>query len=187
MNKASIFFIICTFFAVTSASAHAFDGKRKGFQLGLGLGAHTSNINYKSRFTPASIDSERKLAISFLLGYGFSNSIVGHIGGKSGSILVNNRDAAVAIVGIGGSLYLTEISPSLYVTGLIGRAAMEIDGEEENTSDTGDSWLIGVGYEVTDHLHLELSHAQADLTDPINTADISTLASSFVTLQYNWY
>jgi len=187
MNKASISLIIGIFLAVANTGAHAFDGKRKGFQIGAGIGTHSSDLSYKTSFAPDSIDSDKKVAVSLLLGYGFSNRIVGYVGGKGGSISINDVNASFAVAGIGGSFYLNELSPSLYLTGLVGGASLEIDGETENMSDSGDGWLVGVGYEITDRLHLELSHAQADLTDPINTTDTSKLTSSFLTLQYTLY
>ena len=187
MKKATLLFIITTFFSVTSVSAHAFDGKRKGFQIGLGIGAHSSELIYKNNFTQSEIEPEQNLAVAFLIGYGFSNRVVGYLGGKGGSILVNEHEVSLAIGGIGASLYLTELSPSLYLTGLVGNATLALDGEEDIDNDSGDGWLVGIGYEVSDRLHLELSHAQADLTDPNNSADTSTLESSFLTLQYIWY
>jgi len=189
MNRAAILFLISTFLTIvsTSGNAHAFDGKRKGFQIGVGVGAHTSEFGYESNFAPASVDSEENIAVSFLLGYGFSNQVVGYLGAKGGSLLIDDRNASLAISGLGVSMYLNEQSPSLYVTGLIGSAAMAMENEHEDFHDTGEGWLVGVGYELTDRLHLELSHARADLRDQTITANKSTMESSFLTLQYNWY
>jgi len=186
MNKAAILFIIASFFAATN-NAYAFDGKRKGFQLGLGIGAHETELTYNNGFAPASIEAEQKVAVSLLVGYGFSNRITGFIGGKGGTILINDREASLAIGGIGASLHLTEVSPSLYLTGLVGTATLAVDGELEEHHDSGDGWVAGIGYELAEHLHLELSHARADLTDPRNTADTTTVESSFLTLNYIWY
>jgi len=187
MNKVSILLLISTLFAFASTSAQAFDGKRKGFQLGIGIGAHTSDLAYKNNFTPASIDSEQNIAASILVGYGFSNRVVAYVGGKGGAVQINGNDASLAIGGIGASFYLTEVSPSLYLTGLVGGASLAVDGEKDEDADSGDGWLVGVGYELSDRLHLELSHARADLQDPNNTTDTSTLESSFLTLNYIWY
>lgn len=187
MKKAALLFIVSTFFAATSASAHAFDGKRSGFQIGLGLGAHSSELTYDNNFGSSDIEPEQNLAVSLMLGYGFSNRVVVHLGGKGGKVLVNDEAASLAIAGVGGSFYLTELSPSLYLTGLVGSASISLDEEEADQGDSGDGWLVGIGFEVAERLHLELSHAQADLTDPDNTAITSTLESSFLTLQYIWY
>lgn len=187
MKKAALLFIIGFFFTATSVSAHAFDGKRSGFQIGLGLGAHSSELTYNNNFGPSEIEPEQNLAVSLMLGYGFSNRVIVHFGGKGGSILINDEAASLAIAGIGGSFYLSELSPSLYLTGLVGGAAVSLDEEKADQGDSGDGWLVGIGYEVAERLHLELSHAQAELTDPDNTAITSTLESSFVTLQYVWY
>jgi len=187
MKKAALLFIIGTFFTATSASAHAFDGKRSGFQLGLGVGAHSSQLNYSSNFGPSEIEPEQSLAISLMLGYGFSNRVVVHVGGKGGRVLINEQAASLAIAGIGGSFYSTEFSPSLYLTGLIGGASVTLNEEEADQGGSGDGWLVGIGYEVAERLHLELSHAQADLTNLDNTSITSSLESSFLTLQYVWY
>jgi len=187
MKKATLLLFISTLLTCANAYAHVFDGKRQGFQFGLGLGAHTSELGYQSNFAPSDVEAEQRLAISFRVGYGFSNRVVGQFGGKAGSILINDQPAGLAIVGVGGSFYLTELSPSLYLTGLVGGATVGLDDEEDDETDTGDGWLVGIGYEIADRLHLELSHAQADLTDPNNTLNKSTLDSSFLTLNYIWY
>jgi len=161
MKKATVLLFIGSLLTFANAGAHAFDGKRQGFQLGLGLGAHTSEIGYKNSFAPSDVEAEQRLAISFLVGYGFSNRVVGHVGGKAGSVLINDQPGSLAIAGVGGSFYLTELSPSLYLTGLVGGATVGLDEEEEDDPDSGDGWLVGIGFEIADRLHLELSHAQA--------------------------
>jgi len=187
MNKAAVIFIISTLVAVASNSAQAFDGKRKGFLAGIGIGAHTSNLGYKNPFVPSSVDSEQKIAASFSLGYGFSNRAVVFVGGKGGSVSINNRDASLSVGGFGATFYLSEQSPSVFLTGLIGGATVSIDEEDDRFDDEGDGWLVGIGIEVTKGLHLELSHARADLSDPINSTNNYEMESTFATLQYNWY
>lgn len=187
MKKATVLFVIGTLLTIANTNAHAFDGKRKGFQLGLGLGAQMPKLTDKHNIATSNVEPKQNLAISFQIGYGFSNRVIGYFGFKTGSILLDEQKASIGVGGIGGSLYLTELSPSLYLTGLIGVASVALDEEEKDQSDSGDAWLVGIGYEVAERLQLELSHAQAELTDPNNTANASTLNSSFLTLQYVWY
>ena len=101
--------------------------------------------------------------------------------------MIDQRDASLAIVGFGGTVYFNESSPSLYATGMFGTGSVGFADEAAELNDVGRSWLLGVGYEITDRLHLELSHARAVLQDPNNQSNESTLQSSFLTASYVWY
>lgn len=184
--------IICAaiLFSATATSAHSFDGQRKGFQLGLGIGAHSTALNFSQSNSPVAVDSSKEMAVSIQLGYGFSNTIVGFVGGKGGSIVVDDFGGSLAIGGIGATVYMSETSPSLYVTGLFGSGSLsmnERESEDSELRDSGKGWLAGIGYEVTDRLHLELSYGRAELVDPNDTRNTSELESAFATVQYVWY
>ena len=187
MIKSRLLLLAALLATAASTHVHAFDGQRKGFQIGVGIGAHTSEIGYRAEFAPQTVDSAQQMAISGQLGYGFSNRIVGFLGGRGGSVVIDNREASLAVVGFGATVYFNESSPSIYATGMFGSASIGFADEEPEFNDVGKSWMIGVGYEVTDRLHLELSHAQAVLQDPNNAANESTLQSSFITASYVWY
>jgi len=188
MSKAATLIFIGTLLTIASSSVHAFDGSRSGFQIGLGIGAHVSEINYKNDFASSTIESEKKPAVSLSLGYGFSNRIVGFVGGKGGAILIGDREASFAISGVGGSVYFSEQAPSLYVTGLVGASSLSFNENKDELNDEGSGWLVGVGYEVVDRLHLELSYANADLEhSENNNEETSDISATFLTVQYNWY
>lgn len=177
-------------FATTATAAQAFDGQRKGFQVGLGIGGHTSALNFSQSNAPGVIDSEQEMAVSLHLGYGFSNTIVGFLGGKGGSIVVDDFGGSLAIGGVGASVYMSETSPSLYLTGLVGSGSLSmnaLESEDSRLRDSGRGWLAGIGYEVTDRLHLEFTYGRAELVDPVNSFNTSELESAFATVQYIWY
>lgn len=190
MNKVMQLISASILLASVTTTAQAFDGNRKGFQVGLGIGAHTTAMNFSDSNRPGSFDSEKKLAASFQLGYGFSNTITGFIGGKGGSVLVDGFEGMFSFGGIGATVYLAESSPALYLTGLIGQGSLSMnqaDAENADLRDAGSGWLAGIGYEVTSRLHLEFTYGQAELTDPNNDQNTSTLESAFATVQYIWY
>ena len=171
---------------VTATNAYGFDGKRKGFQIGLGIGAHTSAFTFEPTNTPDEVDSEKNLATQLHIGYGVSNQFTLYLGGKGGAIVMNEEDATVAFSGVGATFYLSPSSPSLYVTGLVGRGSLSLESDK-NLEINGDGWLAGIGYEVTDRLHLELSYGEALLVNVDNEADKYTMESGFATIQYIWY
>lgn len=190
MNTAAKLISAAILFATTATTAQAFDGQRKGFQIGLGIGAHSTAMNFSQSNQPGEVDSAQKIAVALNLGYGFSNRITGFIGGKGGSVTVDGFDGTLAFSGIGTTLYLSNSSPSLYVTGLVGVGSLstnQLEADNGKLSDSGRGWLAGVGFEVTDRLHLELNYGQAELTDPNNDQNTSTLESAFATLKYVWY
>jgi len=186
MFKATKYLLAAVLIAATS-SANAFDGQREGIQLGIGIGAHSSQFDFEAGSTNAFIESEQRVAVSMQLGYGFSNRIVGYVGGKGGSLFINGQQATLAIAGAGGMIYLKDSSPSLYINGLIGSGSLALKDDDKKNNLTGFGWLGGIGYEVTDQLQVELSYGQADLVDPNNNNNKTTLGAAFVTIQYNWY
>lgn len=172
------------------STAHAFDGNRKGFQIGLGLGAHTTALNFSDSNRPGNFEAEQNVAVALHVGYGFSNTITGFIGGKGGSVAINGEDRTLSFSGIGATIYLSESSPSLYITGLAGRGSIslnQLDDDDADLRDTGPAWLAGIGYEVTDRLHLEFNYGRAELVDPNNDQNTSELESAFATISYIWY
>jgi len=190
MNKILKLISAAVLLASATTTAQAFDGDRKGFQIGIGIGGHTTAMNFSNSNQPGSFDSEQKLAASFHLGYGFSNRITGFIGGKGGTVLVDGFDGTLAIAGVGATVYLSETSPSLYLTGLVGSGSLSMnvaDAENADLRDTGAGWLAGIGYEVTKRLHMEFTYGRAELTDPNNELNTSELESAFATIQYIWY
>jgi len=187
MNITKILGAAAIILASASSTAQAFDSSRKGFQIGVGLGSSTTTINSNSTSGSSSSYSESKMAVDLLLGYGFSRRIVGYLGGKGGSVVVDGQNGSIAVSGVGASLYWSETSPSLYLTGLIGAGSVSLQDEHADLSDTGPGWLAGIGFEVAEGLHAEVSYASAQLVDPTDLSNKSSLSSAFATIKYVWY
>lgn len=179
--------LVTSLLVATTSTAFAFDGDRKGWQIGIGIGVHSAQLDYTTEFAPTNVETQTKLAGAFQVGYGFSNRITGFIGGSGGSLAVDGTPSTLTIAGFGGTYYLNDSTPSFYVTGLFGQASLTIGEEELEFADKGPGWLVGVGYEVTHRLHLELSHSQAELTAPDNVANNTLVSTSFATAKYIWY
>lgn len=190
MNKAIKLISAALLLASTATSAHAFDGERKGLQVGIGIGAHTTALNFSDSNRPGSFDAEQRLMASISLGYGFSNKIVGFLGGKTGTVTFNDFEGTLSIAGVGATVYLSETSPSLYVTGLIGQGSISTnlsEQEDRDLRDTGPGWLAGIGYEVTNRLHLEFNYGRAELVDPNNNQNTSAMETALASINYIWY
>ena len=70
---------------------------------------------------------------------------------------------------------------------MVGRGSMSLQDEKPALDDSGSAWLAGVGHEGSKGLHLELSHARADLLDPNNDSNRSAMTMTFATARYVWY
>jgi len=186
MKKTPILILIITVLGFVSNSAHAFDNDRRGLQIGLGLGVHSTNLDYENELAPSSIDAEGKLVVSVSIGYGFSDRFAANLQAKSAGLSIDGEEAGLGIIGIGGSLYLPEISPSLYLTGLVGGAGVATKTEPDEEIDAGLVWSLGFGKELTDRLHLEFNYANADLTDETTAENKSSVESSSLLLRYVW-
>jgi len=149
----------------------AFDGKRKGFLLGYGIGV--SNVSYHQEIesdgnTEKSDDeNDTGFATDFKIGYAPNNKLEIFYSGKTAwfSMMNVNEDEVTisnAIGVIGASYFLSsrlsesEWYPSLYLSGGLGISSWDVPFEEEK----GDPWVGfgvfgGVGYEFVRHLRIE--------------------------------
>ena len=145
-------------------NAQAFDGERKGFLLGVGLGFGQTSFNeYKGVGT--AIQS------NFKIGYGFPNNqtqlyyinkvswakrTVGH--NYDGT--ANKKRWVTGQSSIGVSHYLLPQAPCFYITGGIGLSASYVFSKEAGKTyeeyDTGMGFFSGVGYEFSRHWSVEV-------------------------------
>jgi len=170
------------------STAQAFDGDRKGFQLGLGIGAHTSAVdNITGVNQGANVESERRLATAFHIGYGFTNQLTVFLGAKGGAVRMNDVDGSLAIAGFGATYYLSNSAPSLYLTGLAGSGSLTLETDAKDKDVSGSGWLVGVGYEFSPRVHLELTYGQAQLANVADENETTDLESAFATIQYHLY
>ena len=158
--------IVCVLFILLASTAWSFDGNRKGFVLGGGLGFAATA---KWEVDGLSIISESGSGIGLNLLIGFAcdenNMIVyeGNVAGyKSDAVDVNlsqgfNGAAWYHYFGLPGKSMFTTVGLGFYV--------FEADGYDAN--DLGGAIMIGAGYEFARHWQIGAYFSAGKTSDPI--------------------
>lgn len=145
--------ILLSLILLVPSEVEAFDGDRKGFVLGFGLGA-TPSANWSTSF--ADIDETGKgMVVDFMIGHGFSirNVVVGTVMGVSA-----NSDAIIddwAFQGINGVQwyhFLSDRKRSFYVS--VGGGAMRFVSDRFEGSEWGPGFKTELGYEFQRHFQI---------------------------------
>lgn len=132
--------LLCVTFLFFSQSASAFDGNRKGFLLGIGLGAHGSEIGP---------DSQGGLASSFKIGVGITNKLAIYYANHVAYFNADGFLYGSSLTGIGVSYYFSANRPSFFLTGTIGLAGFDdfdTDEDDFSTGNSGDGEGIAFGF-----------------------------------------
>lgn len=140
----------------TVSAAHAFDGKRKGFVLGygLGMGAADFSIDYSYRGVSGSIDdSEFGFADQLRIGHGFNERFVLYLGG----IGVRTSTISTVITGFGANYYYSDGTPGAYLTAIAGfiYVTAELEVFRGSNGHFGGGVAAGAGWEFKAHWSLE--------------------------------
>ncbi|MCB1185297.1 hypothetical protein KDM41_17905 [bacterium] len=167
MNIRTLSFILALGTVLAATPAHAFDGDRRGFLLGLGAGYGSAE---------AFRNTDKGTATSFKIGAGlndrtllyYSNRVV--FFSQHGDVDYQGMTAA------GVSFYLQPDQPSFFFSGELGVAARR---SRRGTSNLG--FTVGVGYEFTRHLNFELNY----MNGPIDES--SELKNFTAVLSWIWY
>ena len=138
--------------------AAAWDGERQGFLLGIGLGYGSAKESY-----PVLSGDVTGLATDFKIGYAFSNQealiyATKSVWGKFNSGAISTSDTYIdQLASISFISWFSERTPSLYVTGGVGKiASKNLDASEVEVSGIGIH--LGIGFEFVRHWSIELNY-----------------------------
>lgn len=185
-------FILALAFVLLAATLFSFDGKRKGFILGFGIGI--SSLSYKQTLegggesiTSPTVD-ETPFVTDFKIGYAPDNKLEIYYSSKVAWFSMTNiYDANVNIAdGIGtfsasyflsSKLKTTQWAPSPFVSAGFGFSAWSTPNVDNSTSWTGTGFFVGGGYEFAKHFRAELnffmnnpSHTESGITGTTNSS-----------------
>ncbi|MCF6243920.1 MAG: porin family protein [Sulfurovum sp.] len=182
MKRILISTILASVLSVSSLSA--FDEQKKGFLLSYGAGA--SFIDTKVKTGKVGTDgSTFGLATSFKVGYGFTNQFALYYMNDISWFESENdpygHTHSSGFSGISGSYYITESSP-IYVTAGVGIGTFS--NFSELKVETGESYLLGAGYEFSPHVQVEATYHSNTIEE--KNVDLSTDALK-ITVNYMLY
>lgn len=169
--------LVCS--TLLATSAQAFDEKREGFILGLGAGL--SSVASSGDLDDTSVG----FATSFKIGYGFNEQFsLYYVRNASWFGYDDDPDEdtyASGISGVGASYYISPNDPA-YVMAAVGFG--DFSNVTENAGETGSAFMLGGGYEIYPHVHLEGTYLVADIEE--DGVDLTTSAFQ-LTINYLWY
>ena len=153
--------VVALLLSTLASKVVAFDDKREGFFMGLGLGAH--NTSYK---VEESYESKSGFSSSQKLGYGFNEHISVFLS-RDDAWYSNSDEFVYCLVGVGARYHFSSRSNSMYITGSLGKSFLT--NVTENTQVQGSGGVVGVGYEFYKHFNMELDV----ITSSLKAADKS--------------
>ena len=191
MYKIKWFLVICAL--MTSQVVSAFDNNRKGFIIGIGAGLQTVDTDFNYLGSNIGSDSESGLATSFKIGGGITNQFALYYVRNASwfsapyfdGFATSDITYSIGILGLEAVYFLSPSSSSAYLLGAIGIGDISAPFEEDIESDTGDAFMFGGGYEISEHVQVEATLLSTDID---GGSGINLESSSFqLTVNYVWY
>jgi len=189
----NIKYLLAILILISSQASYALDNNRKGIIFGAGAGIHSTNFDFYFNNSKYSSDSRSGLATSIKFGAGITNQFVlsyvrnasWYTAPYNDGTTTSDTVYVIEISGFEASYYFSPSAPSGYILGAVGLGSYSAPSEDE--SDTGVALMIGGGYEISKHLHLEGTLLTTDV-DSSEDSRYNLKASSFqFTINYLWY
>jgi Outer membrane protein beta-barrel domain len=152
--------VVCVSFLVLASQLSAFDGQRKGFILGGGVGVGSLS------WSEGNLDfSEGVFATNFIIGYAPSNSL--EIYYTNNLSLFNGQDYTyyIGVTGVGVTKYLKPSGKGLYFLGGIGLSVGNGYWEYSTGSESGFGAIAGIGCDVAKHWRIQGEVIYSDTKD----------------------
>ena len=102
--------VLATTLAAVCGSAHAFDGDRRGFMIGVGGGLHTTDFDVKRTGFASSSSSKSGAEFRLMIGSGISERLTVY----GIYDIQQDGEAVYGLLGPGATFYLRGPSPSAY-------------------------------------------------------------------------
>lgn len=187
-----VFFAGIVLLAVTATSVLAFDGTRKGFILGFGLGTAVDLVDQTTTFpatggansTYKSDNTEFGLGSDFRIGGGINDQFLLYYVNRVAWIDFENYAGQSSLYlnsygGLGATWYVQPAAPSFFFSGLVGWTGMSaFDGDGESLVGFGAG--AGVGYEFVPHWSVEASVHFGSPSDDVGSGEINQDAVAFL-------
>jgi hypothetical protein len=168
-KKYFILFFVGLVLFLANTQAHAFDGQRKGFLLGGGLGLGFTSfsqevaVSFWGYHESVKSDRENKVGVisDFKIGYAPDNSWAIYYTSKVSwfgmeNALGNNVTVANGLGAAAVSYWFKPQAPSPFIAGGIGYSTWSLPFEDDPPDTwTGPGFFVGGGYEFSRHWSIE--------------------------------
>jgi hypothetical protein len=184
MRKSVFLILMVLIMLFLISNAYAFDGKRKGFFLGGGLGpgftSFKETITYSGWFDGESSESsdwESKFGLmtNFKIGYAPSDVVEIHYTNKIswfaskvyffGESMGEDVTMASGLSALGVTYYFKPEAPSPFIAGGVGLSTLSLPFESHSEIKFGGGLFAGGGYEFTRHFSVELDLIWGKVSD----------------------
>src|SRR5574341_518864 len=161
MNRFSIIFLTVSNLLFLSIRSDAFDGNRKGFIIGggLGLGSVSFSIAEKPFLDHLPSQSQNSFVGSFKIGYAVNDNLEIYIGDKESlvtDILPSRAGLYVyGLLSVGASYYFRTAIPAPYLSAGIGKSYLLAPLNKDLESWFGNGLYVGSGLEIGKHVGVE--------------------------------
>jgi opacity protein-like surface antigen len=161
--------VVCVSFLVLASQLSAFDGQRKGFILGGGIGGGSL------KWSEPGLDfNQGAFATNFIIGYAPSNSLEIYYTNNVSWFSYQSESFVVGMSGIGLSKYLNKEGKGVFILGGIGVGVFsQMTGY--TYSESGFGVVGGVGYDVAKHWRIQGEVLYTDIKSATSWAFRATI------------
>lgn len=152
------------------SSAVADEGKGLFFAAGAGVGlTHTRFETLESDWDSTNAQTNAGVAAAFKLGYGFNDRFDLYITRTSAFVHgydndTKNRTYGNCITALGAN-YAPYPNEPWYLMAAVGQGQLSDISEDDSKAKKGWGYLVGVGYEVVEHVHVEAAYMGTRVDD----------------------
>ena len=162
ISKTVLFVLAVLVLVFYAASASAWDGERKGFILGIGVGSGYLSYSQTMEGEKLGSDDVGPFNTDFKIGYAPNNMFLIYWMSKVSwfgmeNVYGDNVTISNGVGCAGVSYYLNEFTPSPYLFCGIGYSTWDTPFEEDSKTWTGPGVSFGTGYEFSHHFNIEAS------------------------------
>jgi len=189
--------LVLTAVIVTATSVCAFNGERKGFVLGFGIGPGYTNFSQELGGIESDSEGKASIVTDFKIGGGFNEQFLLYYENRlswfkltvvdevyydpfADEVTFTETDVTIAhgIGLVGMSYYFKTEAPSFYVLGSVGVSSWSAPFETNSDMWVGFGISAGVGYEFAKHWAIEGTLNYGNPSTDQFTSDATTTAFS---------
>ena len=178
--------------AAAAPAANAFDGRRAGFLIGVGIGARAGSVTFGdfSDGVDRQVDTA-DAAVALRLGAGLTDRLSLYLTIHGAGLDDAGVSYTTGLSGIGAAWHLRADGGSPYVHGAVGATLFAPSAEDEDRfvdeNPGGAGALVGLGYAFASRFSLELNATALSAEGGFLGRTTFDLTGAEALLRYDWY